>query len=350
MVSQELFDALPSFPDVLTADVPKFSLSRLSSGDSAYAHKVFKTCCTTGFFLLEMGDDMVNEIDAMFDISNNIFDLEIEEKSRYAQNAFEGKFTGWKDVGIMKTDSGAPDRCEFYALAQDDILGITSLPHPDAIQSHRSAISSFLRHAHSIITRILSILDTGLGLQCGTLASLVSQERTSATLLRLIRYAPQPLLDRRTSLLRHTDLGAITFLCSVLGGLQILTPGSDPTDETAWRYIRPEPNCAIINIGDALVEWSGGILRSNMHRVTYAPGAQADCTRHSIAYLVRGNNDVSMKRLQSEKIPSAAADGDVEMDVLCGDWQINKSRALTAGADCARSRGGRDLRPVLKGS
>ena len=95
MVSQELFDALPSFPDVLTADVPKFSLSRLSSGDSAYAHKVFKTCCTTGFFLLEMGDDMVNEIDAMFDISNNIFDLEIEEKSRYAQNAFEGKFTGY---------------------------------------------------------------------------------------------------------------------------------------------------------------------------------------------------------------------------------------------------------------
>ena len=94
MVSQKLFDALPSFPDVLTADVPKFSLSRLSSGDSAYAHKVFETCCTTGFFLLEMGDDMVKEIDAMFDISNNVFDLEIEEKIRYAQNASKGKFTG----------------------------------------------------------------------------------------------------------------------------------------------------------------------------------------------------------------------------------------------------------------
>lgn len=87
----------------------------------------------------------------------------------------------------------------------------------------------------------------------------------------MIRYPAQPLADRRQSLLNHTDIGAITFLCSAVGGLQILTPGSDPADEAAWRYVRPEPNCAIINLGDALVEWSGGILRSNMHRVTYPP-------------------------------------------------------------------------------
>ncbi len=247
----------------------------------------------------------------------------------------------------MKTDSGAPDRCEFYALSQDDIIGnISPLPHPDAIESHRSTFSSFMRHAHGIIARILSILDTGLGLPRGTLASLVSQERISGTLLRMIRYAPQPLRDRRTSLLRHTDVGAITLLFSMLGGLQILTPGSDPNDEAAWQYIRPAPNCAIINIGDALVEWSSGIMRSNMHRVTYAPGAQADYARYSIAYLVRGNKSVSMKRLQSEKIPSAEEDGDVDMDVSCGEWELNKSKALAAGADCARSRGGRDLRPA----
>ncbi|KAF6218658.1 hypothetical protein HO133_006009 [Letharia lupina] len=355
MVSQRLFDALPPFPkDVSTADVPKFSLSRLFSGDSVYAHEVFETCRTTGFFLLEMGgeeigDNMISEVDAMFDISNNVFDLEIEEKTRYAQDASKGKFTGWKDIGIMKTDTGAPDRCEFYALAQDDIIGnMSSLPHPDAIESHRSTIESFLRHAHSILTQILSILDAGLGLQRGTLASLVSQERSSGTLVRMIRYPPQPLSNRRTSLLRHTDMGAITFLCSIVGGLQILTPGSDPTDEAAWRYIRPAPNCAIINIGDALVEWSGGILRSNMHRVTYAPGAQADFPRHSIAYLVRGNKSVSMKRLQSERIPSAAEDGEVEMDVSCEEWELNKNKALTAGADCARSRGGRDLVPAVK--
>lgn len=159
----------------------------------------------------------------------------------------------------------------------------------------------------------------------------------------MIRYPAQPLADRRQSLLNHTDIGAITFLCSAVGGLQILTPGSDPADEAAWRYVRPEPNCAIINLGDALVEWSGGILRSNMHRVTYPPGAQADYTRHSVAYLVRGNHSVSMKRLRSDKIPSAAEDGETDLDVSCEEWGLNKNRALEAGTDCARSRGGREL-------
>lgn len=55
-----------------------------------------------------------------------------------------------------------------------------------------------------------------------------------------------------------------------------------------------------------------------------------------------------MKQLQSEKIPSAAEDGNVDMDVSCGDWEVNKSKVFTAGADCAGSRGGRDLRPVVR--
>ena len=245
---------------------------------------------------------------------------------------------------MTKVDNGAPDRCEFYTLIQDDFIGTkSSQPHPHTIESHRAAISSFLHDVHRIIAQILSVLDAGLGLQRGTLASLVSQDRPSGTVLRMIRYAPQPPTDRRTALLKHTDIGAITFLCSVVGGLQILTPDHDPADESSWRYIRPEPGCAIINLGDALVEWSGGILRSNMHRVTYAPGAQAEYVRHSLAYLARGNKDVSMKRLRSERIRSAAEDGEVEMDVLCKDWETSKTKAIVAGADCARSRGGKDL-------
>ena len=250
----------------------------------------------------------------------------------------------YKAVGGTKVDNVAPDRCEFYSIVQDHFIGnAPPRPHPDVLESHRSTVSSFLNRAHGIIAQILSILDAGLGLQRGTLESLVSQERPSGTLLRAIRYAPQPLADRRTSLLKHTDIGAITFLCSAIGGLQILTPGSDPADEAAWKYVRPEPNCAIINLGDALVEWSGGILRSNMHRVTFPPGAQADVPKRSLAYLVRGNHKVSMKRLKSEKIPSAAEDGEVDMDASCEEWELSKNKALMAGTDCAKSRGGRDL-------
>ena len=101
MVSQKLFDSLPPFPkDVPTADVPKFSLAKLSTADSTYARKLFETCRTTGFFLLEMGgdetgDEMIKEIDAMFDITNDVFDLDIKEKSKYEQDMAKGDFNGY---------------------------------------------------------------------------------------------------------------------------------------------------------------------------------------------------------------------------------------------------------------
>lgn len=101
MVSQRVFDGLPPFPEnVPTAEVPKFSLSKLSSGDVIYASQLFETCRRTGFFLLDMGgdktgDNMIKEIDTMFDISNNIFDLDIEEKGKYGQDAAKGRYTGY---------------------------------------------------------------------------------------------------------------------------------------------------------------------------------------------------------------------------------------------------------------
>ena len=234
----------------------------------------------------------------------------------------------------MKTDKqGTPDRCEFYAISQDEMLGNTaSNAHPQPIESRRAEIASFVKKVHAIIALILSVLETHLGLDQGTLAALMRTDSPSGTRLRFIRYDPQPEGDRRTSLLNHTDIGTATFLCTVLGGLQVLPPEGDPANEADWRYIRPQPNCAVINIGDTLVEWSGGILRSSIHRVTYPPGAQAKCTRYSVAYLVRANKTANMKRLKSDKIPSVEEDGEPDLDVSCQEWELRKSQALTAGA------------------
>ena len=109
MVSQRLFESLPPFPDISTADIPKFSLSRPSSGDSAYTHTIFETCRTTGFFLLEMGgeethDKIVKKIDAMFDLSNNFFDLETEQKVKYARDASNGTLTGCVNSPLLNKE------------------------------------------------------------------------------------------------------------------------------------------------------------------------------------------------------------------------------------------------------
>ena len=173
---------------------------------------------------------------------------------------------------IMKNEKAKPDHCEFFSIGQDEILGNEPRrENPAPVQVSRDTFASFLQNASPIMQLILGILDVQLGLPKGTLASLQRPDQASGTVIRMIRYPPKTALDQGSSPLSHTDYGSIAMLCNVLGGLQILPPGTDDEDAN-WQYVKPEPNCLIINLGDALVAWTGDILRSNEHRVTAAPG------------------------------------------------------------------------------
>jgi isopenicillin N synthase-like dioxygenase len=48
----------------------------------------------------------------------------------------------------------------------------------------------------------------------------------------------------------HTDFGSITVLFNQLGGFQVLNPNSHE-----WKYVKPQPRCAIINLGDTIVKF-----------------------------------------------------------------------------------------------
>lgn len=116
------------------------------------------------------------------------------------------------------------------------------------------------------------------------------------TTVRLIQMSPQPEQDRSTSLFGHTDNGSITILFNIISGLQILPPDA-PMKESNWRWIRPEAGCAIINLGDTLVQWTGGILRSCFHRVVSPASQQADYDRFSFAYVLKPDNEAPMQTL-----------------------------------------------------
>jgi isopenicillin N synthase-like dioxygenase len=145
----------------------------------------------------------------------------------------------------------------------------------------------------------------------------------------MLRCPPKAIGSHQTNLLGHTDLGSVTMLFNVLGGLQILPSECENVDAN-WRYIRPEPGCAIINLADAMTLWTGGILRSNIHRVATAPGQQAACTRYSVAYLVRPEANASMRRLDSSVIPPPAEG--VDEEILCArDWEAMRAAQVMVG-------------------
>lgn len=361
MPTAAAFALVPAFPkDVQVYELPRLSLAKLISNDAAQSKELFETFRTHGFALLDMntcteGKILLKEAENMFEVTRQVtIGLSVEEKMKYVPpppvaSPATAKVTsifGYSSIGKTKTESGLPDRFESYSVSSDDMFGnVPAGTNPKPIEENREAIKSYIGNAFHIGELIMNQLDEHLRLPKGTLASLQRLDRESGSTLRMLRYPPQPEGDRRTAFLGHTDIGTITILFNVLGGLQILPPGMEDTEEN-WRYVKPEPGCAIINLGDAMVEWSGGILRSNLHRVFFAPGKQATQERYSLAYAIRPEGVISMNRLAVEgsAIRTAEEDGEEDLNCNANQWLARKSKGIREGRDTARSRGGREVK------
>ena len=240
------------------------------------------------------------------------------------------KFSRYKGTGEIIVDSdGNKDRFESYSLAKDHLVGLKNVPSPAVIDESMSTLRSYTELAHSVITTILDRLDGPLDLPRGTLANLHHFMEPAGNQTRVLKYPPQPAGDRCTALVPaivpHTDFGSITLLFNQLGGLQVLPPH----ETTAWKFVRPIPGHAIVNLGDAMVKLTRGLLRSNLHRVIYAPGAQAEYTRFSLAYLARPQDTTIMRGLEGSSVIPQLAEGEVEEDVTIKDWMIRRTQALT---------------------
>ncbi|KAF2656597.1 oxidoreductase [Lophiostoma macrostomum CBS 122681] len=355
MVSDSLFEAYPPFPvDTPVASLAKISLTKLFSQDVEESKAMFECCRTTGFFLLhlsgnEVGEALIRDLDSLLDLTKQIMNLPIAEKMKYHAKPPERLF-GYKSLGFMKTETNQPDRCEMFMIGQDEVNGLAPMPeYPTPIVERLPLVKSYLGHAQDILHVVCRIMSMSLRLPISTISSKQLPENRSGTLIRLIKYpAVASESDRRTSLLPHTDMGTITLLANVLGGLQILPPSVDGNETPQWLYVKPEPNCLVVNMGDAMVQWTAGVLRSNMHRVTFPPGPQAPYDRYSVAFLVRATADADMRSLKGGIIPDAAGgDFDNEDDnITASEWEKKKNMALIQGKDCVRSTGGVPLEGI----
>ncbi|KAL4947339.1 hypothetical protein BDW69DRAFT_178609 [Aspergillus filifer] len=291
---------------------------------------------------------ILDDADDLFEIGAGLFELPLEEKQKYDFSSQKSYF-GYKAQGAAVVDrQGNLDRNEFYNISKDDIMGISKpLPAPDIIKNNRDTYKSFIERSHAIVTLILTLLDKSLDLPQCTLTSIHRLQAVSGDQVRLVKAPPQPIDDRRTALGEHTDFGSVTVLFNRLGGLQVLPPGVD----AEWQYVRPLSGHAIVNLGDAMVKFTNGLLRSNIHRVVSPPGEQADSTRYSLVYFSRPEDDVPLRRLEgSSRIPELE-DGVMEEAINSKDWVIRRAlgrRVDVPDIDYDKSAGTETLSRRLK--
>ena len=226
-------------------------------------------------------------------------------------------------------------------VSKDDILGISErLPQPDLFEGYRSLLQSYITNAHAIITLILECLNKHLGLEgepSPVLPELHKLHGISGDQARLIHSPPQPMDDRQMSMGAHTDYGSVTLLFNRLGGLQVYPPPEarnelgEPYND--WLYVRPLPGHCIVNLGDAMVKFTAGLLKSATHRVVNPPGEeQGRLVRTSLVYFARPEDDVMLRVLKgrgSQMIDRAAAvraaQGEADEEINSKDWIIRRA-------------------------
>ncbi|KAI0751880.1 Clavaminate synthase-like protein [Daedaleopsis nitida] len=323
---------MPPFPD----DIPTHPLlvidyRLLQNGDVAQIDKLWKAATGLGFWYLKNhGAD--DEANAMFDVGKETIALPLEEKLKFSRGKVGFAF-GYQGAGVEVVDNkGTLDVTESLNISVDDVLGYPNVvhnPYPSTVNARMSELRLFVQKSHEINLLLLDILNDRLGLPKRTLADLHKLKLHSRSVARVIYAPPQVGSNDQFHLLTpHTDFGSLSFLHNRLGGLQVLLPGSEQ-----WFFVKPLPGHAICNIGDALNIFSGGLLRSNIHRVVPPPKAQAIFERWSVVYFTRPNDTVELCALRDKSALIAEAvanapDKKYEPGVTAKDWVFKRLRSL----------------------
>lgn len=201
-------------------------------------------------------------------------------------------------------------------MAKDHLHNITSSrTYPPEMTTSQPLCRSFTQNAHVCAQVIMRTLARQLHLEDeDTFARRADFKAPSGDHLRLTKKSPNPEdNDGHTiGLASHTDFGLVTVLFNWLGGLQIQS--LQPENAGQWCFVKPLPGHAIINLGDAMVKFTNGTLKSAKHRVVPAPGLQATVDRYSVVYFSRPADEAIM-----EVLPPFLGDGTVQIGGKLGE-------------------------------
>ncbi|CCM02605.1 uncharacterized protein FIBRA_04708 [Fibroporia radiculosa] len=305
--------SLPPFPDnVPTHPLLVIDYNLLLAGDEEEIAQLWKAATALGFWYLK-NHGVDEDVNQMFDMGAETMALPFDEKMKFEQGD-DGVSFGYKAPGANATDeTGSLDTVEFINVSQDDALAWPRQAHreyPSTVNARMEhTIAPFIRKSAEVNRVIMDILNAKLGFPEGTLAELHRLDEYSGSEARCIKNPPRPggISEEKAALGAHTDFGSLTFLNNRLGGLQVMVPGT-----VKWQYIKPLPGHAVCNLGDAMYIFSGGILKSNMHRVVPPPGAQGHFERWSLAFFTRPGESVVLRALEEKSsiVAEAVASAD----------------------------------------
>ncbi|KAF2772951.1 Clavaminate synthase-like protein [Teratosphaeria nubilosa] len=276
-----------------------------------------------GFVFIDNQETGISDNDTreMFQLSQNFFSSPASIKEEVSINSNKaGKNHGWLGQGVEKLDPATQKRADVKEAFNigEPIAGRFQQPLPQTLLRHTRTLLAFEEKCHNLCQRILELFAIALGIQADWFSSRHDRAKgVSGTIFRLLYYPEaefQNGIDLRAG--AHSDYGSITLLFQRLGqpGLEIKTPRGE------WAPVAPI-DAILVNIGDLLDDWTCGLLKSTVHRVSF-PKEGGGGDRYSIAYFCHPLDDALLEPVPSEAVRSHAA--------LSGRRLADDGRVITA--------------------
>ncbi|KAJ1023741.1 hypothetical protein NDA18_004724 [Ustilago nuda] len=334
--------------------IPIVSLRNDSSNSTALGSQILEAVAKTGFFYLSDHGITQAEIDALFQRSSDFFLKEqLEERLQSQDRINNTGYTPMKQESLDPNSMSDGDLKEsFYlvglARAERGSKQVEEQDRPPAqnlpptLAARQEEIAGFIEKCKGLCDTVLSGFAEAIGLPS---RYFLESHHGQHDRLRLIHYPPAPVsnsngeagsnLSIRAG--SHSDYGSCTLLFQKdVGGLQVeMEPGK-------WVDIPPQKGCIVVNVGDAMEFWSGGLFRSTQHRVVLPRNESESGSRFSVAYFCQPDEDARLVPLEiSDKVREK-----VQAQVM--DKEEFQRRCVAKGvANVSELTGGEHLRARL---
>ncbi|EJT77405.1 oxidoreductase [Gaeumannomyces tritici R3-111a-1] len=311
------------------AQIPVIDIA--AEDQAQVARELVDAAVEHGFvYIKNQGRDIPLEaIENAFAMSKTLFASPTEEKQ---QCTIQKNNRGWSGMHVETLDPAHQRVGDFKEAFNfgEFVNGVPQQPLPPAISSQVADIDTFFHQCHDLALKLNALLGVGLATDPPDFfrAAHLPSRGPSGTTLRWLRYPPLAATpDAQTDDVRagaHSDYGSLTLLFRLKGqaGLEILTrennwapvPVSPPGTESD-----PAPPI-LVNIGDLLSYWTGGLLRSTVHRVVFPKSEDARAAaaargeddaqpRYSMAFFCHPAGSVALEPVPSERVREFAAKG-----------------------------------------
>ena len=213
-------------------------------------------------------------IDAARSCASDFFRRDAEIKKAVKVSA---QHRGWLDAGAaVMVDDGQPDLKESFVWGYQDANGETPEDSPlrgpnqwpEFLPDMQEKSMTYFHHVHNVAGHLMRGFALGLGLDENFFLQTASRPLSRASYVSYPAH-PEDSPDDLFGVAPHTDFGVLTVLCQdSLGGLQV----RDIHDN--WIEATPIDGTLVVNVGDLLSRWTGGVYRSTPHRVVNMSGQE----------------------------------------------------------------------------